>query len=165
MALTSTLSQLWSARSPRERQILVAGGVFFAALVLYLLLVEPAASGIVRLQRLLPQTRAQAARLEALVAEARSLRTMAPVATPEATDARSAVDKSLRDAGLKSAHSTVLSNGDLHISFVNVAYGRWTTWLFAAEHTLSVHAVAVSVKASDTAGNADIELSLRLPRA
>lgn len=165
MAITATLSQFWSARAPRERRILMASGVFVAALVLYLLLIEPAASGIVRLQRLLPQTRTQAARLEALVAEARSLRTMAPVAAPEAADARTALDKSLHDAGLKSAHSTVLSNGDLHISFVNVAFGRWTTWLFAAERTLGVHAVAVSVKASDTAGSADIELSLRLPRA
>lgn len=165
MDITSTLARFWSARVPRERQILVAGAVFLAALIVYLLLIDPAASGIVRLQRALPQTRAQAARLQALVAEARSLRTMAPVATPEASDARSALDKSLREAGLKSAHSTVLSNGDLHMSFVNVAYGRWTTWLFAAEHTLGVHAIAVSVKASDIAGNADIELSLRLPRA
>jgi len=165
MAITSTLSGFWSARAPRERQILLGGAAFVTALVLYLLLIEPAASGIVRLQRLLPQTRVQASRLESLVTEARSLRTLAPVATPEAADARSALDKSLRDAGLKSAHTTVLSNGELHLSFVNVAYGRWTTWLFAAERTLGVHAVAVSVKASDTAGNADIELSLRLPRA
>ncbi|HXY22328.1 MAG TPA: type II secretion system protein GspM [Burkholderiaceae bacterium] len=165
MTFTSTLSGFWSARAPRERRILLAGATFLAALILYLLLVEPAARGIVRLQRLLPQTRTQASRLETLVSEARSLRTLAPVATPVAADARSALDKSLRDAGLKSAHSTVLSNGDLHVSFVNVAYGRWTTWLFAAERTLGVHAVAVSVKASEAAGNADIELSLRLPRA
>jgi len=164
-ALASTLVRVWSERAPRERRILACGAFFVVAIALYLLLIEPAASGIARLQRQLPQTRAQAARLETLLVEARSLRALPPVAAPDAADARSALDKTLRDAGLKSTHSTALANGDLHISFVNVAYGRWTKWLFDAEHTLGVHAVAVNVKASDTAGNADIELSVRLPRS
>lgn len=164
MAIPSTLARLWSERAPRERRILAAGAAIVAAIALYLLLIEPAASGIVRLQRQLPQTRSQAARLESLVAEARSLRNLPPVAVPDAADARSALDKSLHEAGIKSVHSNVLANGDLHLTFVNAAYGRWTTWLFTAERTLGVHAVAVSVKANDTPGNADIELSLRLPR-
>jgi len=165
MAIASILTRFWSERAPREQRILAAGGCFVALIVLYLVLVEPAFRGIARLQRLLPQTRAQAAQLETLVVEARSLRALPPATSPDAADARSALDKSLRDAGLKSAHSTALANGDLHISFVNVAYGRWTSWLFSAEHTLGVHAVAVSAKANDTAGNADIELTLRLPRS
>ncbi|HYB49774.1 MAG TPA: type II secretion system protein GspM [Burkholderiaceae bacterium] len=164
MAAAATLIRFWSERGPRERRILLLGAAFLAALMAYLLFIEPAASGIVRLQRLLPQTRAQAGRLETLVAEAKSLRAMAPAATPDAADARSAIDKSLREAGLKSTHSTVLPGGELHLSFLNVAYGPWTTWLFTAEHTLGVHALAVRVKANETPGNADIELSLRLPR-
>jgi len=161
----STLARLWSERAPRERRILGAGAAFLVAIVLYLVLIAPAARGIERLQRLLPQTRAQAAGLETLVAEARSLRALAPVAAPDAADSRAALEKSLRETGLKATHSTVLANGDLHLSFVNVSYGRWSTWLAGAEHTLGVHTVAATVKANDAAGNADIELSLRMPRA
>lgn len=165
MAAAATLVRFWSERAPRERRILLAGAGFLAALIAYLVLIEPAASGIVRLERLLPQTRAQAGRLETLVTEAKSLRALKPAAAPDAADARSALDKTLREAGIKSTHSTVQPGGELHMSFVNVAYGPWTTWLFTAEHTLGVHAVVVQVKANDTPGNADIELSLRLPRS
>ena len=163
--LASTLARLWFERAPRERRILAAGAAFLVAVVLYLLLIAPAAGGIERLRRLLPQTRAQAAALETLVAEARSLRALAPAAAPNAADSRAALDKSLQEAGLKTSHSTVLPDGDLHLSFVNVSYGRWAAWLAGAEHTLGVHTVAATVKANDTAGNADVELSLRLPRA
>ncbi|SPE31791.1 putative General secretion pathway protein M [Burkholderiales bacterium] len=165
MTIATTLVQFWSERAARERQILATGAVFLALLVLYLVLVEPAASAILQLQRSLPQTRAQAAQLEALVAEAKSLRSLPPVAAPGAADARSALDKSLESAGLKAARNAPLANGDLRLTFVNVPFGKWTTWLSATEHALGVHAVAVHVKASATAGNADIELSLRLPRA
>ena len=165
MDIMSSLVRFWSERAPRERRILLLGAAFVAALVLFLVLVEPAVGGIVRLERLLPQTRTQAAQLEALVAEARGLRNLAPAAAPAAADARSALDKSLEEAGLKPARSTPLASGDVRINFLNVAFGRWTAWLATAERTLGVHAVAVSVKASATAGNADIELSLRLPHA
>jgi len=165
MALAATLLQFWSERAPRERLILATGTVLLALIVLYLLLVEPAASGIRQLQRSLPQTRAQAAQLEALVAEAKSLRSLPPVAAPGAVDARSSLDKSLESAGLKAARNAPLANGDLRLTFVNVPFGKWTTWLAASERSLGVHAVAVHVKASATPGNADIELSLHVPHA
>jgi len=164
MAIAATLVQFWSERAPRERQILAAGGAFLALLVLFLVLIEPAASGIAQLQRALPQARAQAGQLEALVAEAKNLRGLPPVAAPGTTDARSALDKSLDSAGLKAVRNAPLANGDLHLTFVNVPFGKWTTWLAATEHALGVHAVGVRVKANATPGNADIDLSLRLPR-
>jgi len=156
--------QFWSERAPRERRILTLGGAFLALLVLYLVFIDPAVSGVARLQRLLPQTRAQAAQLEALVAEAKDLRKIPPAAAPGAADARASVDKSLESAGLQAAHKDAAANGDLRFTFVNVPYAKWTIWLAATERTLGVHAVSVRVKANSTAGNADIELSLRLPR-
>lgn len=165
MAFAANLVRFWSGRAPRERQILSVGGVFVALLLLYLVLLEPAASGILRLQRLLPQTRAQAAQLEALVAEAKSLRSLPPVAAPGAVDARSSLEKSLEGTGMKAGRAVPLANGDLHMSFVDVPFSKWATWLATAERTLGVRTVAVSIKANATAGNADIELSLRLPHA
>ena len=157
--------QFWSERAPRERRILTLGGLFLAALILYFVLIAPAVSGIDRLQRLLPQTRAQAAELEALVAEAKNLRSMPPVGAPGMADARAAVGTSLASAGLQAAHNVPAPNGDLHLSFVDIPYSKWVTWLASSEKTLGVHAVTVTVKAAATPGNTDIELTLRLPRA
>jgi general secretion pathway protein M len=157
--------QFWSERAPRERRILTLGGLFLLALALYFALIAPAANGIGRLQRLLPQTGAQAAELEALVAEAKSLRGLPPVGAPGMTDARAAIATSLEAAGLQAAHNVPTPNGDLHLSFVDVPYSKWATWLATAEKTLGVHAIAVTVKAAATPGNTDIELTLRQPRA
>ena len=65
---------LWAERSPREKSVLLAGFAVIIAAIVYLVTIEPAASGIARLQRALPQTRAQAARLDALLAEVKNLR-------------------------------------------------------------------------------------------
>lgn len=165
MDLQREILQFWSERAPRERRILTLGVLFLLLLALYFTLVAPAASGIDRLHRLLPQAGAQAAELEGLVAEAKRLRAMPPVGTSASADARAAIGTSLEAAGLQTAHNVPAPNGDLHLSFVNVPYSKWATWLATAEKTLGVHTVAVTVKAAAAPGNADIELSLRLPRA
>ncbi len=159
------LRHAWSERAPRERRLLTLGGVFLVLVAAYLVLIDPAASGSARLQRQLPQARAQAAELEALAAEAKRLRATPPAAAPGAADARAALGRSLDDAGIAAVRSQPLANGDLHLSFANVPYSRWAGWLAQAEHALGVHAVTVTVKATPTPGNTDVELALRLPRA
>jgi general secretion pathway protein M len=165
MNRAGALEAFWSERAPRERRILVAAAVLIALAIVYLICIEPAARGVAKLQRALPQARHQAAQLDALLAEARTLRKAPVSATPAAGDARGAVLKSLEAAGLQPAHADPLPNGDMRLSFANVAYGKWTAWLATAEQTLGVQTTAVHLKASGTPGNADIELSLRLPRA
>ncbi|HXF47680.1 MAG TPA: type II secretion system protein GspM, partial [Burkholderiaceae bacterium] len=61
------LAQFWGERAPREKAALLAGAAVVLAAIVYLLLIEPAATGIARLERSLPATRAQAAKLEALL--------------------------------------------------------------------------------------------------
>jgi general secretion pathway protein M len=165
MDLQREFAQFWSERVPRERRILTLGALFLALLVLYFALVAPAVSGIDRLRRLLPQTRGQAAELEALVAEAKNLRSLPPVAAADAAGVRAALNTSLEAAGLPTTHNVPAANGDIHLSFANVPFSKWSTWLATAEKTLGVHAVAVTVKAAAAPGNTDIELSLRPPRA
>jgi type II secretory pathway component PulM len=165
MDLLSSLKAFWSERAQRERRLLAGAAVLAAAALLYLTLIEPAASGVRRLQVQLPQARARAAQLEALAGEAKNLRKLPPAAAPGGADARTSLDKSLAAAGLKAARSEMLPNGDLHLVFTDVAFAKWTTWLAASERALGVHATAVHVKANGNPGNADIDLSLRLPRA
>ncbi len=164
MDMQRELRQFWSDRAPRERRILVLGALFLLLLIAYFTLIAPAAAGIVRLQRLLPQTGAQAAELETLVTEAKRLRALPPVGAAGAGDPRAAIGASLEAAGLAPAHSVPTPNGDLRLSFANVPYSKWTTWLAGVEKSLGVHAIAVTIKATATPGNTDVELSLRLPR-
>jgi general secretion pathway protein M len=165
MATLQGLLQLWRERAPRERRILLAGAAFLAIATTYAALIAPAASGVARLQRLLPQVRDQAAQLEALVVEARELRAKPPAANPGAGDARTALDKSLESAALPVARRSAAANGDVRLNFTNVPYARWTAWLAASEQAFGVRAVSVRAKPGETAGNADIELTLRVPRS
>jgi general secretion pathway protein M len=156
--------QFWAERSPREKSVLIAGVALLIAAIIYLLTIEPAATGITRLERGLPQTRAQAAKLDALLAEVKSLRSRAQVATLSPQETRAAVDKSLAAAGLKAARVVPLSDGDLQLTFANVPFAGWAIWLASVERELGGRAMSVTANANGTPGNVDVELALRLAR-
>ena len=155
------LRQFWSAREPRERVALGSGAALVGAVLLYLLLIDPAFSGIARLQRSLPSARAQSAQLEALLTEVRALKARPAVASADGADAPTAIQQSLAAAGLKAQRVVPLADGGLQLTFANVPYAAWSVWLAGAERELGMHAVSVTVKATATAGNADVDLSLR----
>ena len=156
--------QFWAERSPREKSILLMGCAIVLAALVYLLTIEPAMSGITRLERGLPQTRAQAAKLDALLAEVKNLRTRAQVATLSPQETRAAVEKSLASAGLKATRVVPLSDGDLQLTFANVPYASWAIWLASVERELGGRAMSVTANATATPGNVDVELALRLAR-
>jgi general secretion pathway protein M len=158
------LRQFWTEREPRERTALAAAAVFAGAAVLYLALIEPAYSAIARLQRSLPNARAQSAQLDALLLEVRALKARPTVAGAGGPDAPAAIEQSLAAAGLKAARVVPLANGALQLTFSNVRYAAWSVWLASAERELGMHAVAVTVHATGTAGNADVEVALRSGR-
>ena len=66
------LRLFWAERVPRERAILIAGGAAMLAVIVFLVLIEPAYKGIGRLERSLPQQRAGAAELDAAVIRSQS---------------------------------------------------------------------------------------------
>jgi len=156
--------QFWAERSPRERSVLLVAGAVVVAALIYLMTIEPAVNGITRLERGLPQTRAQAAKLDALLAEVKSLRSRAQVATLSPQETRAAVEKSLAGAGLKAARVVPLSDGDLQLTFANVPYAGWAMWLASVERELGGRATSVTANATGTPGNVDVELALRLAR-
>ena len=158
------LRRFWSEREPRERALLSAAALLVGVAVLYLALIDPAVSSIARLQRSLPLARAQAAELETLLGEVRSLKARPAVANNSGKDARPALEQSLAAAGLKATRVVPLANGALQLTFSNVSYATWSVWLAAAERELGMHAIAVTVRATSTPGNADIDLALRSGR-
>jgi general secretion pathway protein M len=158
------LIDLWNQRAPREKAVLAALGVVVLAAVLYLALIEPAVTGIKRLERGLPQTRSQAAQLDALLGEVKTLKARPQVATVSPAEARGAIDKSLAAAGLKAARIVPLSDGDLQITMANVPFASWAVWLAGIERELGARAISVNANSTGTPGNVDVELALRLAR-
>jgi general secretion pathway protein M len=158
------LRQFWSEREPRERTALAAAAAVAGTAVLYLALIDPAYSAIARLQRSLPNARAQSAQLNALLAEARALKSRPAVASAGGSDTPAAIEQSLAAAGLKAARVVPLANGALQLTFSNVRYAAWSVWLASAERELGMHAVSVTVRATRVPGNADVELALRSGR-
>jgi general secretion pathway protein M len=159
------LRQFWIERAPRERMILGFGGAVLLLALLYLLLVEPAWTGIGRLERSLPQQRAKAAELDALLGEVKSLKSQPQVATVSPTEVKGAIEASLKRAGLKTTRMVPLSDGDMQLTFANVPYGTWAAWLAGIERELGARTISVVVTGKDgTPGNVDAELALRLAR-
>jgi len=159
------LKLFWAERAPRERAILLAGGTALLAVVVFLLLIEPAYTGIGRLERSLPQQRNGAAELEALLSEVKTMRTRPQVASVSASDVRAAIDTSLTRAGIKAARIVPLSDGDMQLTFSDVPYASWAPWLAGIERELGARATSVTVSARDkTPGNVDVELALRMAR-
>ncbi len=156
--------QFWNERAPREKSVLALGGLIVVLAVAYLLLIEPAASGIKRLERNLPAQRAQAAQLDALLGEVKSLRSRPQVASVSPAEARAALDKSLAAAGLKAARTVPLADGDLQLTFANVPFTTWSAWLAGIERELGARTISVNANGTATAGNVDVELALRLAR-
>jgi general secretion pathway protein M len=159
------LKEFWSARAPRERAVLLLGGVLLAIVVLYLVAIEPAWTGIARLEKSLPQQRSNAAELEALLAEVKALKGRPAVATMSGAEARGALESSLGKAGLKAARIVPLSDGDMQLQFSDVPVSKWAPWLASVERELGARSTAVTVTGRDaTPGNVDVDLALRLAR-
>lgn len=159
------LRLFWAERVPRERAILLAGGAALLAVLVFLLLIEPAYTSIGRLERSLPQQRAGAAELDSLLSEVKTMRARPQVASVSSGDVRAAVDASLTRAGFKAARIVPLSDGDLQLTFSDVPFGSWAPWLAGIERELGARATSVNIAARDkTPGNVDVELALRLAR-
>ena len=159
------LKQFWAERAPRERMILGVGGTVLLIVLLYLMLIEPAWSGINRLERSLPQQRAQAAELDALLGEVKSMKSQPQVAMVSPSEVKGAIEASLARAGLKAARMVPLSDGDMQLTFANVPYGTWASWLAGIERELGARTTSLVVTGKDaTPGNVDAELALRLAR-
>jgi len=158
------LLSFWNERAPREKTVLALLGAVVGLAIVYLALIEPAVTGIQRLERGLPQTRTQAAQLDALLGEVKTLKARPQVATVSPAEARGAIDKSLAAAGLKAARIVPLSDGDLQITLSNVPFASWVVWLAGIERELGARAISVTANSAGTPGQVDVELALRLAR-
>jgi general secretion pathway protein M len=148
MTGATSLARFWSERSPRERRLLRLWGICLIVAAVFAFGVAPAVDGIERLERSMPALRHRAAALQSLVAEAKQLQQATPVATPEGAALLGALAQSAHGASLNAQTPTVLSNGDIHMTFDHESFGAWVAWLADAEHRLGVRARSVHARLS-----------------
>lgn len=110
----------WQRLAPRERRLVCCAGAIAAIALVWTLGVEPAWQTVTRLGTGLPALRAQAAQVDALIAESRTLQGSA-AAGQAVDDLALELTDSLRRAGL--AESVTLTQADA---------GTWTAEVDAA---------------------------------
>ncbi|WP_420227104.1 type II secretion system protein GspM [Pigmentiphaga litoralis] len=134
---TEGLSRRWARLAPRERRLLAICGTVVGLALVFLVLIEPAWTTYRRLQVQLPLLRTQAATVDALTLEARSLqRASGGRMTPAET--RQALADSLRQAGIAGTLEDIAppadqptSDAGLQVSVDKVSATALMQWLAA----------------------------------
>ncbi|GAA4343180.1 hypothetical protein GCM10023144_45820 [Pigmentiphaga soli] len=131
----ATAAQRWARLAPRERLLLGVAGALAGLALVFLVLIEPAWTATRRLQAELPRLHTQAAAVDALVREARTLR-RTPTGRMSAEETRQALVDSLRQAGIEArvedaGPDVSQTPGALQVELDNVAAGALMQWLEA----------------------------------
>jgi general secretion pathway protein M len=165
MSALGTVSQLkeravlaWMARTEQERKFLGIGGAVAGLALVYSLLVDPALTGIAKLNKSLPKQRQDAAQLQALALEAGELARQ-PVLQPTPMT-REGLSSGLVARGMTPT-SLSMTGEYAKLQFTGVSFANLVSWLDAQrrEHRIAVQDLVVT--AQTPAGNVDAALTLR----
>ena len=154
----------WRSRPARERRTVALGALVVGLALGYLALFEPAWEGRQRLERELPQARAQLAQMEKLAADARQLQ-----AVPAGNDSPQALklqlEQSVDSAGLRPGLAQLQVAGTLFdVRFRSVSFAAWLAWLDGAVRETRLRVVDVSVSREAAPGVVSARVSLEMPR-
>jgi len=145
----------WDMRSQSDRRILIGAALLLLVLALLGWLVLPAARGIAAVERELPGLHTQRAEVLAMAEEGRALREEArgsAVVAPPAANRRSALERSLRAAGLAGAEMGDEGANRVRLRWGQIDYGVWAAWVGAAEAELAARVVRVGLQPPPVAG-------------
>ena len=155
----SSVGRFWRARNQRERRILALGMVLLLAVLLWLLLIEPALDARARWEKELPVMRNQLAQMRALANEISSLPARSSNA-PAAELSRQAVERSLTAKELKAQSLSVTGDG-LSASFSDVSFSALTEWLQQWQSSAQLAVTDANVSARDRLGRVDARITLQ----
>jgi general secretion pathway protein M len=163
-AITDTWAEFWSARTQREKTILMWGGVALAIALVYLVLWAPAYEGRARLRDTLPGMQRQLAQMTAQANEARSLAGAAQGVTPTGGALRDALTKSLADNNMPAAQVQVIGSA-VQIQLKNASFPQWTVWLDDVRKQFKVQVSEAHITAQKPDGQVDLTASLQPAQA
>jgi general secretion pathway protein M len=168
MNLTSLLersrqsfSEFWLARDARERVMLVVVGLVVTSGLIYALLIDPALTGRVQLNKSLPVLRQQVAQMQALSKEAAAL-SAALSSAPLITISKENIEAALEHNGLKP--QTVILTGDFaKIQLASASFAGTMNWLVEMQKSALLSVVDANIVALAQPDMVNATFTLRLP--
>jgi general secretion pathway protein M len=156
---TATLRQeaaaFWRSRAPRERQALGAGLLALLAVLVWLLLVQPAASTVRSAPARLDQLERELQQIQGTAAEVKGLRTIAPVSSTQATAALKAATDRLGE------HARLSMQGDrASLTLSGVDSEALLAWLVEARSAARARPTEASLTRAATGYSGTIVLTL-----
>lgn len=151
-------SEFWAARDARERAMLAAAALVVTIALVYLLLIAPALSGRVQLNKNLPILRQQVAQMQALSNEAAAL-SGKPTA-PLVAMSRENIEAALARHGLK-PQSVVLTGDFAKVQLASVSFTGTTNWLDELQKTAQISVLDANIVALDQPDMVNATVTLR----
>ncbi len=151
----------WNGLAPRERAGTAAALLVVGTALVYSIAVAPAWTARSRLQQELPRLQEQAAQVEALSAEARSLKERGTgFDDPQAL--RSGAERSLERAGLSGGVAVEGARG-LAVNVRGIPAGAWLAWLEAFTRESRLRIVHARIARTTGPGLVDAEAHFEMP--
>lgn len=148
------LSARWAAMTASEQNMVKGGAVLVLPVVFYLILWQPAHSHVEKLQRSVPQLRAQLAQIQAQAVEVQTLRQGTQPAVLEGEALRRIVSGAAESAGW-TAPAFVIEPTDkqaLRITADSIEFARWVRFLRELESVHHLRASSLNVDMLPTPG-------------
>jgi len=139
-----SFSEFWAARDARERAMLAAAALVVTIALVYLLLIAPALSGRVQLNKNLPILRQQVAQMQALSNEAATL--SGKSAAPSVAMSKENLEAALARHGLK-PQSVTLTGDFAKVQLASVSFAGTLNWLDEMQRTALLSVVDANIVA------------------
>lgn len=154
--------QSWDSRSAQDRRILTVLAVVLAPLIAYVLLWQPAHTGVARLETSLPLMRFQADWMRRQAEQVDMLQQRAKPSLLNPSEMKTAVERSAEAYQLRSAIESMegIEPDGLRIAFSAVPYARWLEWARHLQQDQHIRIDTLDVVALHTEGMVKINATL-----
>jgi len=159
MSTRQRIAAAWQGLMPRERRLLILGGVALAVLLSWWWVIDPAIKVRKNMRQQLPELRAQSMQMRMLAQEVATL----PAAVPVTQSlSRQEIERLLMDSGLKAEQITLADNTVL-LSFSDVPFSGLTDYLQKAQREQQLTVIQATMTARDRIDRVDAKISLQRP--
>jgi len=156
-----SFSEFWLARDARERAMLVVAGLVVTFGLIYALLIDPALTGRVQLNKNLPALRQQVAQMQALSKEAAAL-SAAISSAPLITISKENIEAALARNSLKT-QSVILTGDFAKVQLASSSFAGTMNWLAEMQKTALLSVVDANIVALAQPDMVNATFTLRLP--
>lgn len=159
--LLEQFAVFWQQREQREQKILIAGAVAIVLALLYSLALNPAMSGIAKLQKSIPLLRQQVAEITLLGTQQAKLSTVLSENVPQVN--KESLEAALSRRGIK-AQTLSVSDDIVRIQIPSLAYNNLMEWLVEMQKAYRLTVEEARLLALPENGQVSATLTLKQQR-